>query len=281
MSAMEADQQDGGMVLHYAPRHVRHPSEERSVRPILERLRRGESGEAANVPAEPAPLALEPPRRAGWELIACSAASALLSAGLGVLAIGWLAPVQTEPARIDSAQFAPKVVRTVAFQRPAPETSTAAAPTEVQPEARPAPAGEPDSRRDQIAPKELLAMWSGIPTETRAEPPVEVMTSTAVRDVQPPTELEAETPTASPAQHRAPARHRQAHAHRNAPRRASVPHRASANTAQAAAAQMTDSNPLQSALQSVFGGQPAAAQQPRVRQSGGTSAPPQPQVQNY
>src|SRR3974377_1278566 len=98
MSIAEVDKQDRVAVLYYAPRHVRYPSEECSIRPVLERLSRGENGtpgDAEGEPDVPARVTIDPPRRTiDWQLIACSALSAGLSAGLAVLAIGWLVPIR-------------------------------------------------------------------------------------------------------------------------------------------------------------------------------------------
>ena len=203
MSMAEVDKQDRGAVLHYAPRHVRYPSEERSIRPILERLSRGESGTPGDAQVEPeahARFTIDPPRRTiRWQLIACSVLSAGLSAGLAVLAIGWLVPVTTEPAQIDSTQLEPKIVRTVSIeptQAPRDAGSPAAATQDVKQEAVPTPANNDEPSRDQIAPKELLTMWSGIPAEAQAET---AGASTGMRPasvVQEPKEPDAE---ASPA----------------------------------------------------------------------------------
>ena len=285
----EVDKQDRGAVLHYAPRHVRYPSEERSIRPILERLSRGESGTPGDAQVEPeahARFTIDPPRRTiRWQLIACSVLSAGLSAGLAVLAIGWLVPVTTEPARIDSTQLEPKIVRTVSIeptQAPRDPGSPAAATQDVKQEAVPTQANNDELSRDQIAPKELLTMWSGIPAEAQAET---AGASTGMRPasvVQEPKEPDAEASPAPRSEHSEAAPRRQAHTHRRSARRAHAAQRSSAqsNESAAAAPQTTESNPLQSALRSVFGGQAAAKPQPAPQQqSGGASAPVQ--QQNY
>lgn len=284
MSVVEADEQDRGTVLYYAPRHVRYPSEERSIRPILERLSRGESSAPADAQAEMpvhAPFPLDPPQRTiGRQMIACSALSAGLSAGLAVLAIGWLAPLKPEPAQIESAQLEPKVVRTVSFQPASAQVSSVADKQDVQPETAPPPApaatARPDkpAQRDQIAPKELLAMWSGVPSEPQAD--AAVAPPSVTLDGQEPQDAQAEPAGTARGERVEAARPRRAHARRHGHRRAHAAQRAMPRTASAAVeAQTTGSNPLQSALQSVFG-RPAAGTQ---QQNGAPDASPQPQ--NY
>ena len=284
MSIAEVDKQDRVAVLHYAPRHVRYPSEECSIRPVLERLSRGENGTPGDAEVEPdvhARVTIDPPRRTiDWQLIACSALSAGLSAGLAVLAIGWLVPIKTEP---DGTQLEPKIVRTVSIQptqAPPDAGSPAAAKQDVKQEAVPTPDSKDEPR--QIAPNELLTMWSGIPTEGRAETADASTGIPTAPDVQGPKEPQTEAPPAPRGEHSEAAPRRQAHTHRRSARRAYAAQRSSAqsNETAAAAPQTTESNPLQSALQSVFGGQAAAKPQPAPQQqSGGASAPAQ--QQNY
>lgn len=270
MSVVETD--DRGTVLHYAPRHVRYPSDEHSIRPILERLSRGENDAPVDAPAETpghAPLLLDPPRRTGgWELIACSTFSALLSAGLAVVAIGWMAPSKTEPGRIETMQVEPKAVRTNSIQptqetaqpthAPAKEdTKTEAAATPAQAEAAPSTASQP--RHDPLAPKELLAMWSGIPAETRADAPADLQATRPAADVSNANDAEAEAPPVPRGEHREP-RH-QAHTRPHRRHRAYAAHRANASEEHATTAQTSETNPIQSALQSVFGKPAVGAQQ--------------------
>ena len=283
MSIAEVDKQDRVAVLYYAPRHVRYPSEERSIRPVLERLSRGENGTPGDAEVEPdvhARVTIDPPRRTiDWQLIACSALSAGLSAGLAVLAIGWLVPIKTEP---DGTQLEPKIVRTVSIQptqAPPDAGSPAAAKQDVKQEAVPTPDSKDEPR--QIAPNELLTMWSGIPAEAQAGMAGASTGIPTAPDVQGPKEPQAEAPPAPRSEH-SEATRRQAHTHRRSARRAYAAQRSSAqsNETAAAAPQTTESNPLQSALQSVFGGQAAAKPQPAPQQqSGGASAPAQ--QQNY
>ena len=290
MSVVETDEQDRGTVVHYAPRHVRYPAEEHSIRPVLERLRRGESDAPPDASVEPGvhtPFPLDPPRKTiGWQLIACCVLSAALSAGFAVLAIGWLAPMKTESARIDSTQLDPKIVRTVSFQQPAANSAgLASEKQDLKPETTPvAAAAEPEApskaepHRDQIAPKELLAMWFGIPPEARAKTPAPPSMSSGPEAQEP--KVEAETPHPPRTEHREAAPHRAAHARRHSHHRASAARRSGAAATQAAAAaQTSETNPLQSALQSVFGGQAAAKPQQSPAKPSTASAPPQPQ--NY
>jgi len=284
MSIAEVDKQDRVAVLHYAPRHVRYPSEERSIRPVLERLSRGENGTPGDAEVEPdvhARVTIDPPRRTiDWQLIACSALSAGLSAGLAVLAIGWLVPIKTEP---DGTQLEPKIVRTVSIQptqSPPDAGSPAAAKQDVKQEAVPTPDSKDEPR--QIAPKELLTMWSGIPAEAQAGTAGASTGIPPASDVQEPKEPDAEAPPAPRSEHSEATPRRQAHTHRRSARRTYAAQRSSAqsNESSATAPQITESNPLQSALQSVFGGQAAAKPQPAPQQqSGGASAPAQ--QQNY
>jgi hypothetical protein len=280
MSVMEADEQDGATVLHYAPRHLRAPEDERSIRPILERLNRG----GTDAPADPQPAArvhvpieLDPPRKGlGWQMIACSALSAGFSAGLAVLAIGWFAPSKTEPTRIDAIQLDPKFVHTVSFKQDAP----AAAPNDLQkqaPEAAPPiqpkdapPPSKAEAHDNQIAPKELLALWSAIPADVLREPAAEETTSVPAQTEEP-ARAEAEMPPVREGSHRsAPenrhytqARHRHRFARAHATRG-----QASARSA-APAAETAGGTPLQSAFQSLFGQSASAqAKQPQAGMSG-------------
>ena len=279
MSVMEADEQDSGTVLHYAPRHLRQP-EECSIRPILQRLSRGE-GEA---PAETKPetpvhvaIELDAPRKAiGWPLFATCALSAGLSAGLAVLAIGWLAPYKAESARIDAIQLDPKSVHTVSFKPDTPvakQETLAAAPSEsdlqkqapessppIQPKEAPPPS-RTETHDNHVAPKELLALWSGIPADV---PPAAAAEETTVEAAAPdePVSAKAETPPARQTPHRAaPESRRHAHPrHRmHVVRVHPAPRRQAAQPA--AAAQSANVTPLGSALQSLFqrsAGSPAA-----------------------
>lgn len=292
MSVAEADDQHRGTVLHYAPRHVRYPSEERSIRPVLERLRRGESGEPAEAPVEPAvDLAFPLDARHkvfSWQMIACSILSAGLSAGLVVLATGWLAPSKTEVARIDSTRLEPKlaepkIVQTASVQptqavafhsAQASEADTAAADKpDVKPEAV-APPAKTEPQNDRTAPKELLAMWSGVPAEQPTDTPVAPFSVSPAPDVQEAQEEVQAEPPAVARSERAEPPPRRAHARRHGRARAHTVRRSAAHIRPAAAAeaQTPETNPLQSALQSIFGQPNAGTQQP----NGSAGAPAQP-----
>ncbi len=291
MSVMEADDQENGTVLHYAPRHVRLPAEERSIRPILERLSRGESDVRTDSQLDPVPvehlIPLEEPRRKfGWQLIACSALSAGLSAGLAVLAIVWFAPLKTELKTeftgIDAAQLDPKAVRTVSFKQdsqPAPQGAAttgapAAAPAEtalqkappesappIQPKDTPPPS-KAETHEHQIAPKELLALWSGVPADLPAEPVVEQADAPEAATVDEARSPEAEAPPADNKPQRAAAHPRKQSQERHR-RHYARAHAARSPQAEAAPTTTTDNaSPLQSAIKSLFGQSGASAQQP-------------------
>jgi hypothetical protein len=253
--------------LHYAPRHLRAP-EERSIRPILERLSRGEGGAPAETKTETnvhVPMEFDPPRKAiGWRLFATCALSAGLSAGLAVFAIGWLAQ-NKELTRIDAIQLDPKFVHTVSFKPDAPaakQNAAAAAPSEtdlqkqtpesappIQPKEAPPPS-RAEARNNQIAPKELLALWSGIPADVPAA--AEESTSAAATPDEP-AAAEYETPPVRETPHRAaPENRRHAHLrHRQHAVNLHVAHRQ--QPAQStSAAQNGNVTPLGSALQSLL-----------------------------
>lgn len=281
MSVVEDTEQDRGAVLHYAPRRVRFPAEQQSIRPILERLRRSEDDTLADAQAKPLriehAIPLEPPRKAiGWQLLVCSALSAGLSAALAVLAVGWLAPTNNEFTRIEAIRLDPKSVHTVSFKQDAPavprtETDLQKQAPESAPPIQPKDAPPPsktEAHKDQVTPKELLALWSGIPADLHPD-------VTANADASAPVSggTDAEAPPAAPSEHRTVVPTRQAHArHRSHVRRRAVEHTHARTTGQSAsaAAQTANPNSLQSAFQSLFG-QPAAGAAPT--QSGATAAP--------
>jgi hypothetical protein len=281
VSVVEDTEQDRGTVLQYAPRHLRFPAEQQSIRPILERLRRGEID--AQDEAQPEPprvvqtIPLELPRnRIGWQLVTCAVLSAGVSAGLAVLAIAWLAPAKTEFTRIDAIQLDPKSVHTVSFKQNAP----AARPSEsdlqksvpesappIQPKDAPPPS-KAEAHNDQIAPKELLALWAGIPADLPsamtgdADAPAPVSAGG-------PTAAETEAPPAPSSEHRTAAPNRRAHVrHRNRVRRTATAR--TTGQAASAAAQTANPNSLQSSLQSLFGGGAQQTQAP----SGAAAASP-------
>lgn len=279
MSVMEADEQDRGTILHYAPRHVRLPAEERSIRPILERLSRGESDGIVGPQRQPEPARLEqtiplemPRPRIGRQILLCSLLSAGLSAGLVVLATGWFAPAKTEATRFDTVQLDPKSVRTVSFKPETPVAATTPTESDLQkqaPEAAPpiqpkdpAPPSKPESRADQIAPKELLALWSGIPADVsgseavaEAAPPAPADVAETARD-----EVEAVPTHEAPPPARTHRHHSQAHRRTQAARGRSARAQHRAQPAPAAT-QNADAAPLQSALQSLFSRSASAPQQ--------------------
>jgi len=306
MSVMEADDRESGTVLHYAPRHVRLPAEERSIRPILERLSRGESDVRTDSQLEPVRVEhlvpLEAPRRKfGWQLIACSALSAGLSAGLAVLAIVWFAPgkpeVKTEVTRVDAArvdpkavsaveatQVDPKAVRTVSFKQDAPPAATTGVPAETALQKEPPEAAPPIQPKDapppskaqahddhQIAPKELLALWSGVPADLPAAPVVEqadVPAAATPANVDDGRTAEAEAlPPEKP--HRAvahPRRHAQVR-HRLHAARAHAPRvQQQVQPAAAAASASANAAPPQSVFQSLFSRSAAGAQSGQQQQ---------------
>jgi hypothetical protein len=270
MSVMEADEQDRGTVLHYAPRHLRAP-EERSIRPILERLSRGEGGAPAETKTETnvhVPMEFDPPRKAiGWPLFATCALSAGLSAGLAVFAIGWLAQNKAELTRIDAIQLDPKFVHTVSFKPDAPAAkhdAPTAAPSEtdlqkqapesappIQPKEAPPPS-KAEAHKDQIAPKELLALWSGIPADVPAAAAAEESASAAATPDEP-APAESETPPVRETPHRAaPENRRHAHLrHRTNVLRVHAT-RKQQPAQSTAAAQNGNVTPLGSALQSLL-----------------------------
>ena len=229
MSVMEADEQEHGTVLNYAPRHLRQ-AEERSIRPVLERLSRGESDAPAETKPETqvhVPIELDPPRRhIGWPLFATCALSAGLSAGLAVFAIGWLPPTKAEFTPIDAIQLDPKSVHTVSFKPDAPaakQDTPAAVPSKsdlqkqapewappIQPKEAPPPS-RAESHNDQIAPMELLALWSGIPADVPPAAAAEESTPAAAAPEEP-ARTEAKAPPARETSHRAAAENRR-HAH--------------------------------------------------------------------
>jgi hypothetical protein len=302
MSVMEADDQDSGTVLHYAPRHVRLPAEERSIRPILERLSRGEN--EVRTESRPEPVRIEhlipleaPRRKFGWQLIACSALSAGLSAGLAVLAIVWFAPGKTEFTRIDAAQLDPKAVRTVSFKQDAPPvaaaaTTAAAAPAEsdlqkqapeaappIQPKEVPPPSKaeirdrKPEAQDHQIAPKELLALWSGVPADVAADVPAEPAAEAPAPPAANAAELAVDEADQTPAREtpvRAAThtrRHPQARHRTHAARVHVARTQQEAQSATAAASTNANAAPLQSAFQSLFS-RSAAGAQPSQQQQG-------------
>ena len=278
MSVVETDDRDRGTVLHYAPRHVRHPSEDRSIRPILERLRRGESDASGDVHMQTPPQVVfdRPRRSSGWELVACSTLSAVLSAGLALVATEWFAPMRAQPARIESAQLEPKVFNT--FPLPQPAADTSGAGSDKNADTPPAQVAEQDARSKaqppgQIAPKDLLAMWSGVPIESYSSAGTQTASAPPSAAVQAPEVIQNEAPPTPGSEPREAPPRRHAHARHHSHRRA----HASPRSGTGNAAQSSESNPLQSALQSVFGKPAADAQQ----QNGAAGAASQPQPHNY
>lgn len=287
MSVVEDVEQDRGTVLQYAPRRVRFPADEQSILPILERLNRGEGDASLETwpePRVPLPIETEPPRRRiGWQLVACSALSAGLSAGLAVLAIGWLAPGKSEFTRIDTIQLDPKAVHTVSFKQDPPagkQEATPLAPSEsdlhkqppesappIQPKDEPPPV-KPEAHNDQIAPKELLALWSGIPANMPASPMAEETDSAAAANEEG-AGAEAEAPPAEAKPHRDERRHHARARHRRHYARAHVTRTEQpGQTATTPGAQEPASTPLQSAFQSLFG-----QSAPSTQQQSGASPP--------
>jgi hypothetical protein len=214
-------------------------------------------------------IPLELPRqRIGRQILLCSLLSAGLSAALAVAAIVWFVPAKTETARLENVQLDPKIVRTVSFkpeaspappppveadlQKPAPEAAPPLQPKE------PAPPSKSESRNDQIAPKELLALWSGIPADVPAIPATEAPPP-KVEDIAETARDEAEPVRERPARSIAHRRHAQVH-RRPRPVRVRTA-RAQQRTQPATSGQAADAAPLQSALQSLFSRSAAAPAQ--------------------
>jgi hypothetical protein len=229
-------------------------------------------------------------------MMACSVLSAGLSAGLVVLATGWLTPSKTEMARIDSTQLEPKIVEPKIVQTAFAQPTQAA---DVQPtqafeadqapadksDAKPEAAASPEPQRDNIAPRELLTMWSGVPAALEGDTAITLPGDSPKPDVQDTKDAQAEPPAAARSERvePPPRRHTRARTrhHRRGRTHAVARRPAPAQDSAAAQAQTAEPNALQSALQSFFG-QPSASAQPARPQSGSAApAPAQSQPQNY
>jgi hypothetical protein len=177
MSALEtSDDERPTNPLRYAPRPARMPQDDGTIRPILERLSRGENAYAP--PQHGMPPGIDLPdtgrrKRSTWAFIGCAALSAMLSAGIAIGAVAWLgsgsrtasasasAPAATESKHAEAIDLGPKTVHTLSFKpdavkadamvkeiasaapaaepAPGPATSLAPAVAASAPEASPAP----------------------------------------------------------------------------------------------------------------------------------------------
>jgi hypothetical protein len=146
--------------FRHAPPRARMPQDDGTIRPILERLSRGESAYAPLQQAMPAgvdPVETGRGRRGAWAFIGCAALSAMLSAGVAIGAVSWLgsgsriasasasAPAATESKPAEVVDLGPKTVRTLSFK---PDTAPKAdaivkEQASIAPAADPAPATPP------------------------------------------------------------------------------------------------------------------------------------------
>jgi hypothetical protein len=210
-----------------------------------------------------------------------------------LVAIGWLSPNRTEPARVLSMQADSQTVETASVRptyeavQPGPVSATPDREPETAPPATTdtAPPAQTQAQRDQVAPKEMLAMWSGVPPQSAdnagttafdSSPAEATSGSSAAEttsDASVTEETKDEADTSPPVHaahrgtdHRAEVARRHAHArHRSYRHTRHASHRAAARSEDVTATtgQPVDSNPLQSALQSVFGGGGSTVQQKR------------------
>jgi hypothetical protein len=146
--------------FRYAPPRARMPQDDGTIRPILERLSRGESAYAPlqqTMRAGADPAETSRGRRGAWAFIGCAALSAMLSAGVAIGAVTWLgsgsrtanasasAPAATESKPAEVVDLSPKTVRTLSFK---PDTAPKAdaivkEQASIAPAADPAPATPP------------------------------------------------------------------------------------------------------------------------------------------
>jgi hypothetical protein len=209
------------------------------------------------------------------------------SAGLAFAAFAWFAPAPHEPTQRQTIDLAPKRVQTVSFkQEEMPsETAPASSPSRTDVPANDMPANAPvreaqadaaagtgeavaesaeptvgtaaGQSRKAIGPKELIALWSGVPSDVTAQspsnaPPVQAADASGDEPAHP--------ADATPA-HQTQAHVRHSHHHT----RRHVAHKKEAPTETAPPTQETDAqpaaNPLQSAWQTLFG-HPVAGSSP-------------------
>jgi hypothetical protein len=124
VSAMETckDERRENLVP-YAPRRPKRMQDDGSIRPILERLSRGDDRggdakyDASVVVSLPvAHIDAEPQRTAHWPLLVCSVLSAGVSAVVVVLAIGWFGSGGADDKQASAIDPNPKSVQTVSFK---------------------------------------------------------------------------------------------------------------------------------------------------------------------
>jgi hypothetical protein len=274
MSAADTHEQSDNL-LRYAPAGVRQPHDDGPIRPVLERLSRGASDSGG------ARFALPPVEQTGrvsnrgvrWSLVVACTVAAGASAGLAVAAFAWMAPVQHEAPQPKTVDLTPKQVQTVSFKQQdrladeapvASQPDVPAAATQANASAQDgdatvnqtqtaaaAPSPLPAQAGKTIAPKDLIALWSGVPSDTAAQPAdaaAPAQPAAASADDPP-----VDTPKAKPTHHRrAHARHRTHHGRRHVAHAQHAPVETAAPQTQEASAQPTGT-PLQSAWQSLFG----------------------------
>jgi hypothetical protein len=120
-------------LLRYAPRRPSHAHDDGSIRPILQRLSRGD-GESAHHASRivAASRADDAARKSfyGPLLVGC-ALSAGVSAGLALLAIGWFGAGAADVKQSSAVDLNPKSVQTISFkqEKPASEASPAVSDT--------------------------------------------------------------------------------------------------------------------------------------------------------
>ena len=94
MSALEtSDDERPTNPLHFASQPARMPQDDGTIRPILERLNRGESAYAPPQHGMPVGIDLVDTgggKRRAWTFIGCAALSAMLAAGVAIGAVAWL-----------------------------------------------------------------------------------------------------------------------------------------------------------------------------------------------
>jgi hypothetical protein len=172
MSALEtSDDERPTNPLHFASQPARMPQDDGTIRPILERLNRGESAYAPPQHGMPVGIDLVDTgrgKRRAWTFIGCAALSAMLAAGVAIGAVAWLGsgshtasasasePATTESKHAEAIDVRPKTVRTLSFKSDAVKADpmvkeTASAAPAAEP--TPAPATPPAQAVEASAPQ--------------------------------------------------------------------------------------------------------------------------------
>ena len=291
MSALHLQKRlDPSSVSDYAPRRAATADDGRSIRPVLERLRRGEGDDdpvqdaqiVADAPAldpyaAPAmPLPVDP-----FSIIGRIAVAAGVAGGLGLLAMTLYQPAASGPAPVQKvvapqpeASALPRKVHTLSFQadKAQPPEQPAGGVTAVDKTRPAAPAAArvdapttPPEDVGRAAVTAPLAVWAAVPGNTSADAAPSVVPPDEPPVDEPPAGQQAAAAPAASPPHKAAGRSRHVrHVHHHYVRHhrrhrtrvrqaAAASAQKPADSAEAQSGWTQPSDPFSNALRSVFG----------------------------